>query len=160
MRRPGKARATAARLSGPIGWAALAAVLVAALTVGSMTHGATGTAARIAHLDSIIKCPSCTDLSIAQSQAPQATRLRSLVSQWVHNGWSDARIEREVTSTYTSAEILDPTNWVVWAIPIAAVAAGAAGLLIYLLRRRTKVESITAADEAIVASFRRAAVES
>jgi cytochrome c-type biogenesis protein CcmH len=95
---------------------------------------------RISHLDSLIKCPSCVDLSIAQSDAPIAVGLRAQVAAWVHQGLSDARIERLVVARFGARILLVPSgtgvDLLLWAAPIAVL--GISGVLLagYLWRRR------------------------
>src|SRR5277367_511965 len=76
--------------AGPWSWGVLVALTVAALIIGSLHATASSAAQRISHLESILKCPACTDLSIADSNAPAAQQLRRQVVQMVAAGSSDA----------------------------------------------------------------------
>ena len=80
-------------LASRLAWAVLALVVAAALAIGSVHPGVTSVDGRIAYLDSVIKCPSCDDLSIAQSNASTAVALRTVVAADVHAGESNAQIE-------------------------------------------------------------------
>ena len=97
-------------------------------------------AARIAHLDSVIKCPSCVDLSIAQSDAPIAVGLRAEVASWVHEGLSDPRIEQLVVARFGQQVLLVPSgsaaDVALWVVPISVLGVAAALLAAYLWRRR------------------------
>ena len=73
---------------------------VVALAIGSVHTSQPSAAVRISHLDSLIKCPSCVDLSISQSDVPIAVGLRAQVAAWVHQGLSDAKIERLVVARF------------------------------------------------------------
>jgi cytochrome c-type biogenesis protein CcmH/NrfF len=121
-------------------WVVVAVVAVVALAVGSVHPAQANSAARIAHLDSLIKCPSCVDLSIAQSDAPIAVGLRSEVVTWVHQGLSDARIEQLVVARFGEQALLVPSGTgadeLLWAVPLSVI--GSAGVLLagYLWRRR------------------------
>lgn len=132
-------------------WALLFVVAVVALTFGSVHRPAPDATARVVYLDSIIKCPSCDNLSIAQSDAGVAVALRREVRQLVDRGWANARIEQFVVGQYGPDEILAPSSDLVWLIPIivgglAAVALGS-GLLRARLQRRRRA---SAEEEALV----------
>jgi cytochrome c-type biogenesis protein CcmH len=118
----------------------VAVVALAALGIGSLHPAQPSSSARIAHLDSVIKCPSCIDLSIAQSDAPIAVGLRAEVAAWVHEGLSDARIEQLVVARFGEQALLVPSgsgaDVLLWAVPIAVVGGAGALLAVYLWRRR------------------------
>jgi cytochrome c-type biogenesis protein CcmH len=148
-------RSLAKLISGRVAWAVLAVVVAATLVVGSIHSGAQGDAARIAHLDSIIKCPSCEDLSIAQSNAPTAIGLRSVVAADVHAGRSDAQVEQYAVSRYGPSVLLEPSGGigsVAWGLPLAAVAVAAAAVGTFLWRRRRPGVRAASEDEALVAA--------
>ncbi len=129
-----------APLASRAAWVALAAVAVLLLAVGSVHGGGPSRASRIAYLESVIKCPSCTDLTVAESSAPTAQTLRRLVSGWVDAGHSDSWIERQVVEHYGQADLLVPAasglDGLAWTLPIAAVALAAGALGAFLWRRR------------------------
>jgi cytochrome c-type biogenesis protein CcmH len=140
-------------------WAVLGLLAVALLAYGSVHGSATPAAARIGYLESVIKCPSCDDLTIAQSSSQPATELRSKVVGWVDAGRSDAWIEQQVVEHYGSAELLDPPvsgiDALAWVVPLVAVLAAAGGLGWFLHRRRRRAGSLPAEppgdeDEALV----------
>jgi cytochrome c-type biogenesis protein CcmH len=132
-------------------WALLVVVAAVALSVGSVHQTAPDAAARSAYLDSIIKCPSCDDLSIAESDAGVAAALRAEVRQRVARGWSDERIERFVVAQYGPDEILSPSSDLPWLIPLlvgaVAVLAIGSALVRTRLRRRRRA---SAEEEALV----------
>jgi cytochrome c-type biogenesis protein CcmH/NrfF len=146
-------------LTSRISFLVLILLVAAALGVGSVHHAPQTPAVRIAYLESIIKCPSCTDLSIAQSNATTAVGLRQVVAQMVHAGRSDAAIETEVQQLYPDqGEILVPTGGITtleWVIPLAALLVAAAILLVALILRRAPSGRASAEDEALVAAARR-----
>ncbi|MGH9297359.1 MAG: cytochrome c-type biogenesis protein [Acidimicrobiales bacterium] len=136
----GRSRRGTAWWATKVAWLVLAAIAVTVLAIGSSHSNGTTNSARISHLDSIIKCPSCEDLSIAQSDAPSAVTLRREVASWVHGGWSDARISERITSRYGSGALLLPSskgvNAVLFVVPVGLIGIGVAGLGWYLWRRR------------------------
>ena len=128
------------RISSRPAWVVMAIVAVVALGVGSVHADQPSSAARIAHLDSVIKCPSCVDLSIAQSDAPIAVGLRAEVASWVHEGLSDPRIEQLVVARFGQQVLLVPSgsaaDVALWVVPISVLGVAAALLAAYLWRRR------------------------
>jgi len=121
-------------------WLVAAVVAVVALGIGSVHPQAPSATARIAQLDSVIKCPSCIDLSIAQSDAPIAVALRVEVAAWVHAGLSDARIEQLVVARFGEQVLLVPTgsgvDVLLWVVPASLVGGSGVLLAVYLWRRR------------------------
>jgi cytochrome c-type biogenesis protein CcmH len=133
------------------GWILLALVVVVALVIGSIHPPPSTDAARIARLDSIIKCPSCDDLSIAESDASTAVALRALVATDVHGGETDAQIEAYVVGRYGSSILLSPADSIVWVLPVilGVVVVGAFTVVMW---RRRKPPVATAEDEQLVAA--------
>ncbi len=105
---------------------ALALVCVVALAL-AVAPSSTSEQGRIAHLESLVKCPSCDDLSVAQSNATSALAVRSDITQRVHEGQSDNRILTSLESTYGTSILLSPATSgvgaLLWVVPIAALAA-------------------------------------
>ncbi|HLI15010.1 MAG TPA: cytochrome c-type biogenesis protein CcmH [Acidimicrobiales bacterium] len=129
----------------------------ALLAVGSVHGSPQAPAARAAYLDSVIRCPSCTGLSIAQSDDPIAVALRAEVRRLVDAGWSNGAIERKVVAEYHESVLLSPPahglGAAAWFVPLAAIAAGAVALGAVLVRRRRLAPgdgAVSAADAALV----------
>jgi cytochrome c-type biogenesis protein CcmH len=127
-------------LASRTAWAIAAVVAVAALGFGSVHPAQASASQRIAHLDSVIKCPSCIDLSIAQSEAPIAVGLRAEVASWVRQGLSDSKIEQLVVARFGEQVLLVPSgsgaDVALWAVPVSVIAAAGLVLAGYLWRRR------------------------
>ncbi|HLN07009.1 MAG TPA: cytochrome c-type biogenesis protein CcmH [Acidimicrobiales bacterium] len=121
-------------------WVLAAVLAIIALGIGSVHSSPPSRAARIDQLDSIIKCPSCVDLSIAQSDAPIAVALRADVAAWVHQGLSDTRIEQLVVARFGEQVLLVPTgssaDVLLWVVPVSALGGSSLLLAVYLWRRR------------------------
>ena len=133
-------------------WALLAVVVATFLAVGSVHPSPPSEAARIAYLDGVIKCPVCADVSIAQSDAQQAANLRATVASLVHDGRSDAQVEQFVVARFGTAELLRPSDPVLWILPVAAGGAAALALSVVLVRRRagSRHDAPDPEDESIV----------
>lgn len=95
--------------------------------------------ARIAHLESLVRCPSCEDLSVAQSNATSAIAVRHEIAQKVHHGSSDDQILTSLENTYGTSILLSPPTTglgaLLWILPLALVVVLAA-VALRLWRRR------------------------
>ncbi len=114
-------------------WTVLGVVVLAALVVGSgvLSSSPPTPAQRAASIESVVRCPTCEDLSVAQSSAPTAVAVRAAVAQQIAAGRSDQQIEAYLVDRYGSSIVLDPParGWslLVWLFPLAGglVALGA-----------------------------------
>ncbi len=110
-----------------------------ALAIGSgLGHSAPQTPAqRAGSLDAQIRCPSCTDVSVADSSAPQAVAVAREVLHETRAGWSDQRIEDALVARYGPSILLRPParglTILVWIVPavVATVGFGAVGLVFW-----------------------------
>jgi cytochrome c-type biogenesis protein CcmH len=123
-------------------WTLLGVVLVVALLVGSGVFSSSPqtNAQRAAALESVIRCPSCEDLSVAVSSASTAVTVRATILHMVDQGRSNQQIEDYLTARYGSSIVLDPpaSGWsaLVWVLPIAAGLAATSLLVWVFVRRR------------------------
>lgn len=116
-------------------------VLVVALVIGS---GALSSAPptpdqRAAALEAGVRCPSCTDLSVSESNATTAIAVRHQIESMVAAGQSDAGIDRTLVSEYGQTILLVPPDAggvpLIWIIPIVLGAAALAGVAVLFWRR-------------------------
>lgn len=143
---------------GPIGYLCLTAIVAVLLVIGGQARGTTPEARRVAHLESIIRCPSCADLSIANSESPSAQGLRAEVRQLVHQGLSDSAIEARIESQFPGTLLIPSgdSGIVVFVVPAAVIVAGALTFAALLFRRTRTAVADDGADEALVEVARRA----
>jgi cytochrome c-type biogenesis protein CcmH len=98
----------------------LAVVLLEAPSTAS-TQG------RIDHLESLVKCPACDDLSVAQSNATSSIAVRHDIVRRVKEGQSDNRILTSLEATYGTSILLSPSTsglgLLLWLVPLAALGA-------------------------------------
>jgi len=137
-------------------WVVLVVVVGAALGIGASRGGAPPSAAQRAQsVDAQVRCPSCEDISVADSSASTALAIRQLVVARVRAGQSDQQIDAFLVSRYGPGILLRPpdtgvTAWV-WILPPVAVAAAVVGLAAALWRRRRmSVPAASVADRALV----------
>lgn len=116
---------------------AVALVAFGVLAVVMRTE-APSAAARIAHLESIVRCPSCEDLSVAQSNATSAIAVRHQIAREVRDGRSDQQILSGIEGVYGTQILLSPKasglGLLLYVVPLA-LAVGLV-LLVWRLRRR------------------------
>ncbi len=132
------------RASRPwLGLGALLVVLAVALAIGSGvgSGGHPTNAQRATALEAQIRCPSCEDLSVAQSSASSAVAVRHQIATLVDEGRTDQQIEATLVDQYGTTILLRPPTSgltsLVWILP--AVAGGLAlGALAVLFWRRSR----------------------
>lgn len=139
----------------------LAGVLAVTLVVGSAlapsdsSSGPPTAAERTAHLAGRVRCPTCSGLSVGESDAPAAESSRIEIDRRVALGESDTQIENYFVSRYGPQALVTPEpegfGLIVWLAPLglAVVAAAGAGLAV---RRwmHTTVTDPSAEDVALV----------
>ena len=123
-------------------WIVLGVVLVVALVVGSGAFDSTPPTAaqRAAAIERGIKCPSCEDLSVADSSAQTAVIVRAAVRQQIAEGRTDQQIETYLSDRYGSAIVLDPpasgVSLLVWVLPLAGGVLAVVLLAVVFARTR------------------------
>jgi cytochrome c-type biogenesis protein CcmH/NrfF len=119
------------------------AVLIVALLIGSgVFSGRPPTdAQRAAAIEAVIRCPSCIDVSVAQSQETTALAVRHEIEGQVARGRSSGQIEQTLVSQYGQTILLEPPDAagfpVIWIVPLL-LAAGALGAIGVLFWRRSR----------------------
>ena len=126
-----------------VGFGFLLAVLAVALLIGSgaLDGGGSGTGGRIAALEAQIKCPSCDDLSVAQSSSSTSLAVRQQITRMVRRGDSTQQIKDVLVAEYgPTILLLPPASGLDAAIYLVPALAGAAavGTLVVLFWRRSR----------------------
>lgn len=118
---------------------ALAFVVVAVVALVS-TPTTPSAASRIAHLETLVRCPSCEDLSVAVSDATSAFAVRHEIAADVHRGESDDEILTSLEAAYGTSILLSPPTsglgTLLWAAPLLLVVVVVA-VALRLARRRS-----------------------
>jgi len=92
-----------------LSWTVMAVVLAVALVIGSVTRSGSETVSqRVDRIAGDVRCPSCSGLSAAESDAPTAVAVRKLITDRVKAGRNDASIETELVHSYGSGILLRP----------------------------------------------------
>ena len=134
-------RPVSRRVAQQASWSVLAVVLAVALVVGARSPAtAPGPAQRVATIEADVRCPSCEDISVAQSSAPVAVAIRHAVSSRVAAGQTDRDIEDWLVGRYGTGILLRPPTsggvGLVWLVPVLAIAVALAALGRFFWRRR------------------------
>jgi len=143
-----------------IAWIALALVLAVTLFVGSGRRtGPRTPAQRAHHLAAELRCPTCRNLSVADSDAAAARAVRSEIGRRVAAGESDAQIRAFLVSRYGGDILLTPpasgVGALAWVLPVVAVICGACALWSAFHTWESKLHARpTAADRALVEKAR------
>jgi cytochrome c-type biogenesis protein CcmH/NrfF len=128
-------------------------IVAVALAIGSgVFSGKPETAAqRAAHIETVVRCPSCIDVSVAQSQETTALAVRHEIERLVAHGDSTAQIEQTLVDQYGQNIMLEPPDSggfaVIWIVP-AVLAAGALVVVGALFWRRSRLFAATSAAQA------------
>ncbi len=118
-------------------WAAVAVAVCAAVALGAGVFGGGGNRPpslyqRTMAVAGEYRCPVCAGESVAASEAPEAVEIRGLVQRWLAEGRSQAQIRSYLVKDYGTSILEKPpasgVSLLVWALPVAAVAAGLIGL--------------------------------
>jgi cytochrome c-type biogenesis protein CcmH len=114
-------------------WLLMAGVLVVSLFIGVTTDRPPRTpAARANALASEVRCPTCANLSAAESDAKAAKAVRDEIATRIARGESDAQIRGYLASRYEGILLRPEARGVaalVWILPVAAGIAALAGLV-------------------------------
>ncbi|HXA32435.1 MAG TPA: cytochrome c-type biogenesis protein [Acidimicrobiales bacterium] len=125
-------------------WVVLGVVLVVALLIGSGVFSSQPLtrAQRVQAIASGIKCPSCEDLSVADSNAQTAVTVRAAIVAQVAAGRTDQQIDDYLVARYGSSIVLTPpkSGWslLVWVLPLVAGVVALGGLTLFMVRRRRR----------------------
>jgi cytochrome c-type biogenesis protein CcmH len=124
------------------GWVALVLVVVGLFAVGvTRDPGPQTEGDRIDGIARRIACPICDGESVYESRNRASTNIRNRITTLVDEGrLSDDEIIADLRRTYDEKILLVPqasgTDALVWALPVAAFVAAAAGLTIAFARWR------------------------
>ena len=134
-------------------WARVAlpvAVLIVALAIGSGALDSSPPTAgqRASAIEAGVRCPSCTDLSVAESNATTAIAVRHQIESMVAAGRSTSDIDQTLVSEYGQTILLVPPDAggvpIIWIIPIVLGAGALVGVGIVFWRRSRDFDALKA----------------
>lgn len=142
------------RLKGWPGWIILLFLAVLFLVMGAVgSDGASTPEERADDISRGLACPECNGETVYESQVTASVNIRREIQAMVDEGrLSDDEIVAELVAQYGNRLSLLPTddgvNVLVWALPVAAGAAGLTGLvLVFSKWRRQAALDVGPTDE-------------
>ena len=116
-------------------------VLIVALVVGTSSSGEAKTPTqKAASIEKGVRCPTCRELSVAESDARAAQAIRTEILRRVRAGQSPATIRAFLVSRYGPDILLKPQGSgvaaLVWVIPVVVILMAIAGLGLAFYRWR------------------------
>jgi cytochrome c-type biogenesis protein CcmH len=116
-------------------------VLVVALLIGSgVFSGTPQTAAqRAARIEAGVRCPSCIDVSVAQSDESTALAVRHEILRMVEQGQSAGQIDQVLVAQYGQTILLVPPATggfaLIWILPIVLATGAIIFVGVFFVRR-------------------------
>jgi cytochrome c-type biogenesis protein CcmH/NrfF len=123
-------------------------VLGVALLIGSgvFDSSAQTVAQRAAVIEANVRCPACTDLSVAQSNSTTAIAVRHQIESMVASGSSVADIDQTLVSEYGQTILLTPPDSggvpLIWIIPLVLGVGAVTAVGVLFWRRSREFEAL------------------
>jgi cytochrome c-type biogenesis protein CcmH len=76
-------------------------------------------------IGSLLRCPVCQGMSIADSPAEMAVNMKSQVHELLARGYTEEQILDYFEKSYGQFVLLKPKSKIVWALPVLAMLLGA-----------------------------------
>ena len=129
-------------------------VLVVALVIGAGVFSSTPETAaqRAAAIETGVRCPSCTDVSVADSDATTAIAVRHQIQSLVDAGRSTEAIDQVLVSEYGQTILLVPPDTggipLIYVVPLVLGAGALATVGILFWRRTRQFDALRARETA------------
>ncbi|MBV8692392.1 MAG: cytochrome c-type biogenesis protein CcmH [Actinobacteria bacterium] len=122
-------------------WLLGVVVVIVALVVGTSSRGGAQTATeKAASIEKGVRCPTCRELSVAESDARAAQAIRAEILRRVKAGQSPSTIRAFLVSRYGPDILLKPQGKgvaaLVWVLPVVAFLIALTGLILAFRRWR------------------------
>jgi cytochrome c-type biogenesis protein CcmH len=113
--------------------------------------------ARTEEVGALLRCPVCQGLSVADSPAAMATKMKARVRELLAEGYDEEQILAYFERSYGEFVRLEPPkrgiNWLVWLAPPLALVGGLALIRRTLWRRKTDEPVTAMADDPELAPY-------
>lgn len=133
-------------------WGLLVVVLAITLAVGAKPGSRPDITERTLSVAATLRCPECTDKSMAASDAPTSVASRNEIRRQLEAGRTPDQIRSWFAGRYGDDILLTPSGrgveGLIWALPVVAFVIAAAVLAAAFLRWR-KVGSEPPSEEAV-----------
>jgi cytochrome c-type biogenesis protein CcmH/NrfF len=127
-------------------------VLAVALLIGAgvFTAAPQSAAQRAAAIEAGVRCPSCTDVSVADSDATTAIAVRHQIQSMVDAGQSTAEIDQVLVSEYGQTILLVPPDTggvpIIYVVPLVLAVGALVGVGVLFWRRSRQFEALRARE--------------
>lgn len=102
------------------------------------------------HIAMELRCPVCQNLSVADSPSEMAKEMRGLIRERLERGETREEVLAYFVSKYGEWILLSPRtsgfNLLVWVLPLAAVLAGAVGIVVVVRRWNSRAKTRPGAE--------------
>lgn len=109
-------------------WLWVAALVVVVVVIVATAPSAPTSQSRIKHLETLVRCPACEDISVAVSDATSAIAVRHEITRDVQRGDSDNTILTSLEDAYGASILLSPSTTglgvLLWAVPVGVLLIG------------------------------------
>lgn len=133
----------------PYGLAAV--VVIVALVVGSHRSAPPTLDERVRSVAATIKCPECTDKSMAASDAATSVAGRTEIRRQLKAGRTPSEVRSWFVARYGASILLTPgrsgIESLIWILPVVVLILGAAGLTALFLRWRHSGEVVVSDED-------------
>jgi len=106
-------------------WLWIGAFVVVVAVAFATAPSAPSSQTRINHLERLVRCPACDDISVAVSNATSAIAVRNEIAKDVHRGESDNKILTSLEAAYGPSILLSPSTSglgaLLWVVPVAGL---------------------------------------
>ncbi len=142
-------------------WFLLVGVLIVALVIGSRPHQQPSLTERTRTVAATLRCPQCTDKSMAASDAPTSVAGRAEIRRQLAAGRSPDEVRGWFSDRYGASILLTPKrsgiDGLIWALPVAAFVIASAALAAVFLRWRRRSDDDLSEDDLRLVEQARAA---
>jgi cytochrome c-type biogenesis protein CcmH len=144
-----------------VSWGLLAAVVVAALAIGTVAADPPTPEERVRHLAAQIACPQCAGQSVRDSDVGISVEIRAEIAQRVAQGQTDDQILSFLVQAYGRENLLTPpasgAASLAWALPVVGAVLALAALVVAFRRWRPSSAEVTDDERELVERARRGA---
>lgn len=106
---------------------------------------------RLNHIAEELRCLVCQNESLAGSRSDLAMDLRREIRALIKQGKTDQEVRDFLVSRYGDFVLyrppVKPTTWLLWGGPFVLLAAGLAGLIVFLRKRKPAEEALSPEDQ-------------
>ena len=99
---------------------------------------------------SLLRCPVCQGMSVADSKAEMAVNMKGQVRELLERGYTEEQILKYFELSYGQFVLLEPkfegVNTLVWLLPVGALLAGAV-IVFFVFRRLQRPPAQPAAEQ-------------